>query len=72
MPSINSKNLFTFLKKKGFSIHHQVGSHIVLKHDSDLSRRVTPPMHNKDIKSGTLSLILRQAGIDRKELFQLQ
>lgn len=70
MPSINSKNLLKFLKKKGFYIHHQVGSHIVLKHDTATEKRVTLPMHNKDIKPGTLSSILKQAGIDKKELFK--
>jgi predicted RNA binding protein YcfA (HicA-like mRNA interferase family) len=70
MPSINSKNLLKFLKKKGFYIHHQVGSHIVLKNDKDTAKRVTLPIHNKDLKPGTLSSILKQAGIDKKELFQ--
>jgi len=70
MPSINSKNLLKFLKKKGFYIHHQVGSHIVLKHNQDMVKRVTLPMHNKDIKEGTLSSILKQASIDKQELFK--
>jgi predicted RNA binding protein YcfA (HicA-like mRNA interferase family) len=69
MSSINSKNLLKFLKKKGFYIHHQVGSHIVLKHEKDDSKRVTLPMHNEDIKPGTFSSILKQAGIDKKEVF---
>ena len=68
MPSINSKNLLKFLKKKGFYIHHQVGSHIVLKHEEDIAKRVTLPMHNKDLKPGTLSSILKQAGIEKEEL----
>lgn len=69
MPSINSKKLLKFLKGKGFYIQHQVGSHIALKSKSDLAKRVTLPMHNKDLKAGTLSSILKQAGITRKELF---
>lgn len=70
MTSINSKNLLKFLKKKGFYIHHQVGSHIVFKHEKDDLKRVTLPMHNRDIKPGTLFSILKQAGIDKKELFK--
>lgn len=69
MPSINSKKLLKFLESKGFYIYHQVGSHIILKSNSDLTKRVTLPMHNKDLKQGTLSSILKQAGIDRKKLF---
>lgn len=68
MSAITSKKLLRFLKKKGFYIHHQVGSHIVLKHIEDQTKRVTLPMHNKDLKAGTLSSVLRQAGIDKDEL----
>lgn len=69
MSSINSKKLLKFLKSKGFYIQYQVGSHIALKSKTDLTKRVTFPMHNKDLKPGTLSSILKQAGITRKELF---
>jgi len=68
MSSITPKKLLNFLKKKGFYIHHQVGSHIVPKHSGDESKRVTLPMHNKDLKPGTLSSILKQAGIDKNEI----
>ena len=40
-----------------------------LAKDGDMTKRITLPMHNKDIKPGTLSSILKQAGIDKKELF---
>ena len=69
MPAVTSKKLLRFLKKKGFYIHHQVGSHIVLKSLTDPVKRVTLPMHNKDLKPGTLASILKQAGIVRKKLF---
>ncbi|MFS8159163.1 MAG: type II toxin-antitoxin system HicA family toxin [Candidatus Roizmanbacteria bacterium] len=69
MPAINSKKLLQFLKKKGFYIHHQVGSHIVLKHESDEVKRVTLPMHNTDLKLGTLNSILKQAGLTKTDLF---
>ncbi len=70
MPAITSKKLLKFLKNKGFYIHHQVGSHIVLKSSSDTTKRVTLPMHSKDLKPGTLSSILKQAGVDKKKLFK--
>lgn len=70
MPAINSKKLLRLLKKQGFYIHHQVGSHIVLKHFKNQTRRVTIPMHNKDLRIGTLSSILKQAGVDKNELFK--
>jgi predicted RNA binding protein YcfA (HicA-like mRNA interferase family) len=68
MPSITPKKLLKALRNKGFYIHHQVGSHIILKSSLDITKRVSLPMHNKDLKQGTLSSILKQAGIGRDEL----
>lgn len=70
MPSITSKKLLKFLEKRGFYINRQSGSHMILHHDKDATKRVTLPLHNKDIKPGTLSSIMKQAGIDKKELFK--
>jgi predicted RNA binding protein YcfA (HicA-like mRNA interferase family) len=38
MSSITPKKLLKFLKKRGFYIHHQVGSHITLKLISELKQ----------------------------------
>jgi predicted RNA binding protein YcfA (HicA-like mRNA interferase family) len=70
MPAITPKKLLKFLVKKGFYKHHQVGSHLVLKSINDPAIRVTLPMHNNDLKPGTLNSILKQAGIDKKEIFK--
>jgi len=69
MPAITSKKLFKFLQKRGFYLSRQSGSHMILHHDSDETKRVTLPLHNKDLRPGTLSSILKQAGVDKKELF---
>lgn len=68
MPSITPKKLLKVLKQRGFYIRHQVGSHIILKSSFDNTKRVSLPMHNKDLKQGTLSSILKQAGVSRDEL----
>ena len=70
MPAITSKKLFKFLQKRGFYISRQTGSHLILHHNKDLSKHVTLPLHNKDLKPGTLSSVLKQAGSDKKELFK--
>ena len=70
MPAITPKKLLKILKKKGFYIDHQVGSHIVLLSRTDSTKRVTLPMHNKDLKPGTLASVLKQAGIGRKDIFK--
>lgn len=70
MPATTPKKLLKFLKKNGFYIHHQVGSHIVLKSLNDPIKRVTLPMHNQDMKPGTLASVLKQAGIDKNKLYK--
>ncbi|HEV2340023.1 MAG TPA: type II toxin-antitoxin system HicA family toxin [Patescibacteria group bacterium] len=70
MSSITPKKLLQFLKERGFYITRQSGSHMILHHKSDRTKRVTLPIHNKDLKPGTLTSILKQAGIDKKELFK--
>ena len=70
MPSITPRNILKFLKNKGFYISRQSGSHMILHHNLDYTKRVTLPIHNKDLKPGTLLSILKQAGIDKKEVFK--
>jgi len=43
---------------------------MILHHASDNARRVTLPIHNKNLKPGTLSSIFKQAGVDKRELFK--
>lgn len=68
LPGIKPRKLLQILKKNSFYIHHQRGSHIVLKHNTDRSKRVTLPLHNKDLKRKTLISILHQSGLDRTVL----
>lgn len=70
MPSITPKKLFKFLKKQDFYISRQSGSHMILHHKTDETKRVTLPIHNKDLKQKTLNSVLKQAGISRKDLFK--
>jgi len=47
-----------------------VGSHARLFHRSRLDLRVTIPIHNKDLPSGTPKSILRQAGLSAEEFLE--
>ncbi len=51
------------LKRAGFIVRDQRGSHVQLRKGRS---RVTVPMH-RDIDPGTLSSILRQAGMSLEE-----
>ena len=70
MPTATPRKLLKVLKKQGFYISRQSGSHMILHHKSDNTKRVTLPIHNKDLKPGTLSSILKQAGINKKDVFK--
>jgi len=58
------------LRKTGYILDHQTGSHIILRQETPPYRRLTIPDH-KEIAKGTLMSILRQAGLTREEFEQL-
>ena len=68
IPAIKPKKLLQILQKQGFYIHHQKGSHLVLKSKHDNLLRVILPFHTKDLKRKTLLSILKQAGLDKSIL----
>jgi predicted RNA binding protein YcfA (HicA-like mRNA interferase family) len=51
------------LRKDGWFLYEQNGSHIQLKHPVKKGR-VTVPNHKGDLKKGTLHSILKQAGLE--------
>ncbi|HLT24222.1 MAG TPA: type II toxin-antitoxin system HicA family toxin [Ignavibacteria bacterium] len=56
--------------KIGYEIHHQTGSHIILRQGIAPFRRLTIPNH-KELKKGTLRAIIRQAGLTVDEFNNL-
>ena len=68
LPTVKAKELVRALLKMGFFVDHQKGSHARLIHSQQPSRKVTIPMHNKDLPKGALRNILRQAEISVDEL----
>jgi predicted RNA binding protein YcfA (HicA-like mRNA interferase family) len=71
IPAVKPQKALSALKKAGFYVHHQRGSHITLKHTSDPARRVTLPYHNRDLNRKTLSRIIDQAGLTDEEFIAL-
>lgn len=65
MTSFKPRQVVRALEKNGFQFVRQKGSHRLYR-KGDL--RVTVPMHNKDLKPGTLKSILKQAGITKVEV----
>lgn len=72
LPVLSPKEVLKILKKSGFYVHHQKGSHVQLKHSEDSSLRVTVPYHsNFDLPAPVLKSILKQAKIPEDEFVRL-
>jgi predicted RNA binding protein YcfA (HicA-like mRNA interferase family) len=67
MPSLTSKELIRILLRNGFILDRSRGSHQIYIHPVNRKRAIIP-MHSKDLPTGTLMTILKQAGIDKNEL----
>lgn len=66
LPVVKASKLLRTLKKLGFIKHHQVGSHIQLKHPD--GRRTTIPYHaSSEIRRGTLKAIINDLNITIEE-----
>lgn len=60
---ITSKQMLKILKKNGFIIVSQNGSHVKLV-NIETNRTVIVPYHSKDLKRGLEKAIYKQAGIE--------
>ncbi|MEA3355479.1 MAG: type II toxin-antitoxin system HicA family toxin [Patescibacteria group bacterium] len=61
LPAVRPKDVVKKLKKLGFQIKRQTGSHARLIHSD--GRATTVAMHSRDLPKGTLRAILRQSEI---------
>jgi len=71
LPSITGKELIALLKKAGFFIERQKGSHIFVKHED--GRATVIPVHSGEtIGPGLLSKILRDVEMSKEDLLKLK
>ena len=59
---MTSQEMIRLLKKNGFIVISQNGSHIKLKNHST-EKTIIVPYHSKDLKKGLEQAILKQAGL---------
>lgn len=72
LPRVTGKEIVSCLKKAGFVILRQKGSHLVMRHETDLTRRCVIPLQgSKIIKPGTFHSIIKGAGISAEDFFKL-
>ena len=71
LPAISGKQLVRALQRGGFLVLRQKGSHVSMEKRSGGNYwRTIVPMH-REIRPGTLSDILNQTGLSKKELAEL-
>ncbi|MFZ2604179.1 MAG: type II toxin-antitoxin system HicA family toxin [Candidatus Omnitrophota bacterium] len=68
LPHISDKEAIRALEKAGFFIKRQSDSHVIMRHQTNLSCRCIVPLHgSRTIKPGTLHSILKDAGLSIEE-----
>lgn len=68
LPVISGEQLIRVLHKFGYSSVRQKGSHVRLRHVTDMQRQpVTVPLH-PELAAGTLRRVLRDARISVEQL----
>ena len=71
LPDLSGKELIKALVKAGFVVMRQKGSHVILEKNTPTKKFITVvPLHSS-LKKGTLSDIIRQAGLTREKLLSL-
>lgn len=69
LPQVTGQRLSCAVARAGFIELRQRGSHVLLRHKDDLTRRVVVPVHGDSVvKPGTLRSILRGAQLSADEL----
>ena len=62
LPVVSGRDAAKALRRVGYELDHQTGSHMVLRHREPPFRRLTVPDH-KELAKGTLRAIVREAGL---------
>jgi predicted RNA binding protein YcfA (HicA-like mRNA interferase family) len=63
---VKYNELFRLLKKDGWFIVRQKGSHVILQHSKKRGQLTVPFHSSKEVKKGLLNAILSQAEIKQK------
>jgi len=66
---LSYRRVIAALKRAGFSVRRQKGSHIVMRRDQPFAQVVVPA--HRSIDTGTLGSILDAAGITADEFLEL-
>ena len=67
LPALTGQQIIAVLRRQGFDVVRQSGSHVILKHGD--GRRTTVPLHaGRDLGRGLLRQIMRDAKLTVEDL----
>ncbi|MBI4691650.1 MAG: type II toxin-antitoxin system HicA family toxin [Nitrospirae bacterium] len=70
LPSFTGKEIISLLKRVGFAVERQRGSHVFLKHND--GRTTVVPVHSGEtIGPGLLSKVLRDVEMNKDDLLKI-
>lgn len=64
-----AREVLARLKRAGFVVRRQSGSHVILRHPD--GRQTYVAMHTTDVPTGTFRAILKQSGLTEEEFKRL-
>ena len=62
LPVVSGRDAVKALRRIGYEVDHQTGSHLILRRTAPPHRRLTVPDH-RELAKGTLRAIIREAGL---------
>jgi mRNA interferase HicA len=60
---VKYNEFFKILKKEGWFIVRQKGSHVIMQHQTKTKQLIVPYHAGKEVKKGLLSALMKQANI---------
>ena len=70
LPVVSGPDAVKALRRTGYEVDHQTGSHLILRRTTPPHRRLTVPNH-RELAKGTLRAIIREAGLTVDEFTAL-
>ncbi len=71
LPALTARAVIAALEKAGFAVHHVTGSHHIMRHKGNAALRATVPFHSRNLKTGTLHRIVKDARLTVEEFEDL-
>jgi predicted RNA binding protein YcfA (HicA-like mRNA interferase family) len=71
LPALKPREVMRALERAGFLLRRVTGSHHRYVHPGDPRRWTIVPFHNRDLRTGTLREIIKQAGLTEEEFLDL-